>query len=76
MLLISLNQSHQIMKKIILNTNPFILLLAPVFMIAVFALLKPMLNLQLPNVQTEIIGFLNRRTVFQVLCEMVGNYNW
>ncbi len=59
------------MKKILLNTNLFILLLAPVFILAIVGILYRTINIELPNVSTEFVGMFNNRTVFQVLCEVI-----
>ncbi len=59
------------MKKLIFNTNPFILLLAPVFLLSAIALFHWKISLQLPDMQTEVTGLFNKRTLFQVLCEVV-----
>ncbi|WP_419803113.1 hypothetical protein [Mucilaginibacter sp.] len=59
------------MKKFFLNTNPFILLLAPVFLIATAGTLQHTISLELPNVSTELVGMFNNRTIFQVLCEVI-----
>lgn len=64
------------MKKILLNSNLFILLLAPVFILAVAGIFFRTINFQLPEVQTEIIGLFNRKTVFEVLCETVKSKIW
>jgi len=64
------------MKKILFNTNLFILLLAPVFILAVVGIFYRTMNLQLPNVETEIVGLFNKRTTFQVLCEVVKDQVW
>jgi hypothetical protein len=64
------------MKKILFNTNLFILLLAPVFILAVVGIFYRTMNLQLPNVETEIVGLFNKRTIFQVLCEVVKDQVW
>lgn len=59
------------MKKIFYNSNLFILLLAPVFILALVGILYRTINIELPNVETEIVGLFNKRTVFQVLCEVI-----
>ncbi|MGI4022371.1 MAG: hypothetical protein ACRYFA_12765 [Janthinobacterium lividum] len=59
------------MKKLLYNTNLYILLLAPVFLFVVAGVLFHAINIELPNVETEISGLFNRRTIFQVLCEVV-----
>ncbi len=59
------------MKKVLLNANLFILLLAPVFILAIVGILYRTINIELPNVETEIVGLFNNRTVFQVLCEVI-----
>lgn len=64
------------MKKILFNTNLFILLLAPVFILAVVGIFYRTMNLQLPNVETEIVGLFNKKTIFQVLCEVVKDQVW
>jgi len=64
------------MKKILFNTNLFILLLVPVFILAVVGIFYRTMNLQLPNVETEIVGLFNKRTIFQVLCEVVKDQVW
>ncbi len=64
------------MKKILFNTNLFILLLAPVFILAIIGIFNRTMNLQLPNVETEIVGLFNKRTIFQVLCEVVKDQVW
>lgn len=61
------------MKKILLNANLFILLLAPVFILEIVGILYRTINIELPNVETEIIGLFNKRTIFQVLCEVIVN---
>lgn len=59
------------MKKLLHNSNLYILLLLPVFMLAVVGISYRTYQLELPNVQTELIGMFNNRTVFQVLCEVI-----
>ncbi|WP_299291127.1 hypothetical protein [uncultured Mucilaginibacter sp.] len=59
------------MKKLLFNSNPFILLLAPVFLLWITALFHWTIHLQLPDMQTEVTGLFDRKTVFQVLCEVV-----
>ena len=59
------------MKKLLLNSNPYLLLLAPVFLLSVFSLFHWTINLQLPDMQTEVLGLFNKRTVFEVLCEVL-----
>lgn len=61
------------MKKLLTNANPFILLLAPVFLLSIITLFHFTIQLQLPDVQTEVSGLFNRRTVFEVLCEVLKN---
>ena len=58
------------MKNFLSNSNLYILLLAPIFIItAVFFYNE--VTFDLPEFQPEIIGLFNRRTIFQVLCEAV-----
>ncbi len=64
------------MKKLILNTNPFILLLAPIFLITATYFYMPVLHLQLPDVNSEITGLFNQKTLFQVTCEVVKDLIW
>jgi len=64
------------MKKIITNLNLYILLLAPVFLLAIAGIIYQTINVELPNVQTEIVGLFNRRTIFEVLCEVVKKQIW
>lgn len=61
------------MKKILLNTNLYILLLAPVFILAIVGILYRTINIELPNVETEFVGVFNNWSVFQVLCEVIIN---
>ncbi|MVN22211.1 hypothetical protein [Mucilaginibacter arboris] len=64
------------MKKIISNLNLYILLLAPVFLIALVGIVYHSINVNLPDVQTEITGLFNKRTIFQILCEVVKEQIW
>ncbi|RYY06624.1 MAG: hypothetical protein EOP43_05780 [Sphingobacteriaceae bacterium] len=59
------------MKKIFLNTNLYILLLLPIFLLAIAGVLFHTISFELPDMETEISGLFNRRTIFQVLCEVV-----
>lgn len=59
------------MKRIFSNANLYILLLAPIFILAIIGIFCRTINIELPNVETEIIGLFNKRTIFQVLCEVV-----
>lgn len=59
------------MKKILFNSNLFILLLAPVFILALVAVLFRTINIELPNVPAEVVGLFNKKTIFQVLCEVI-----
>ncbi|RYE36751.1 MAG: hypothetical protein EOP42_02225 [Sphingobacteriaceae bacterium] len=59
------------MKKILYNSNLYILLLLPVFLLAVAGVSYHTYQLELPNMQTQIAGIFNNRTVFQVLCEVI-----
>lgn len=61
------------MKKLLLNANLFILLLAPIFVIMAGNIFYRTINLELPDVQTEITGVFNKKTIFQVLYEIVKN---
>lgn len=61
------------MKKLLYNSNLYILLLLPIFLLAVIGLAYRNYNLELPNVSAEIVGLFNNRTVFQVLCEVIVN---
>ncbi|RYE31057.1 MAG: hypothetical protein EOP42_11195 [Sphingobacteriaceae bacterium] len=61
------------MKKTLYNSNLYILLLLPVFLIISLGVSYQAYQVALPNVQTEIAGIFNNRTIFQVLCEVVVN---
>lgn len=63
------------MKKLISNLNLYILLLAPVFILSIAGIIYQTVNVELLNVQTEIVGLFNRRTIFEVLCEVVKKRN-
>ncbi len=59
------------MKKNLSNANLYMLLLVPVFILAIVGILYRTVNLELPNVSTGFVGMFNNRTVFQVLCEVI-----
>lgn len=58
------------MKETLSNSNIYILLLLPVFLLAVTGIFYRNCSLELPNVQTTIVGMFNNRTIFQLLCEV------
>ncbi|RYE29244.1 MAG: hypothetical protein EOP42_14850 [Sphingobacteriaceae bacterium] len=59
------------MKKILYNSNLYMLLLLPVFLLAITGIFYRTYQLELPNMQSQLIGMFNNRTVFQVLCEVI-----
>ncbi len=64
------------MRRILLNANLYILLLAPVFILAILGIIDQTKYLQFPNVEMEIVGLFNKKTIFQVLCEAVKSQVW
>jgi len=59
------------MKKILYNSNLYILLLLPVFLLVFISIFYRNYSLELPDVQTELSGLFNKKTIFQVLCEVI-----
>lgn len=61
------------MKKILLNAHLYILLLAPIFLVVVCCFFHPAENLKLTEVQFDVFGCFNRKTIFQMGCNAFEN---
>ncbi len=64
------------MKKLISNSNLYILLLAPILLGAVAIIYYQTLSFKTPEMEIEIIGLFNKRTIFEVLCQALVNLKW